>query len=78
MQPFVLNPKRIVIVGDPRQLPATLMSENKAKTRFERSLFERLSDAGHPVYMLTVQYRMHSTIRKFPSDKFYGGKLEDA
>jgi len=54
------------------------MSENKAKTRFERSLFERLSDAGHPVYMLTVQYRMHSTIRKFPSDKFYGGKLEDA
>jgi senataxin len=54
------------------------MSENKVETRFERSLFERLSDAGQPVHMLTVQYRMHGAIRKFPSDNFYRGQLEDA
>jgi senataxin len=53
------------------------MSDNKELTRFERSLFERLSDAGQPVHMLTVQYRMHSIIRKFPSDNFYESKLKD-
>jgi senataxin len=54
------------------------MSDNKELTRFGRSLFERLSDAGEPVHMLTMQYRMHSIIRKFPSDHFYNGKLKDA
>lgn len=33
----------------------------------EISLFERLERAGHPVHMLTVQYRMHPEIRAFPS-----------
>ncbi len=54
------------------------MSDNKDLTQFERSLFERLSDAGQPVETLTIQYRMHSIIRKFPSDNFYEGRLQDA
>lgn len=33
----------------------------------EVSLFERLENAGYPVHMLTVQYRMHPEIRAFPS-----------
>ena len=28
--------------------------------------------------MLSIQYRMESTIRQFPSDQFYQGKLTDA
>jgi len=52
LHPFILNPERVVFVGDPNQLPATIMSENKDKTKFERSLFERLRDAGQPVHML--------------------------
>jgi len=32
LQPFIMNPKRVVFVGDPRQLPATLMSDNKDLT----------------------------------------------
>jgi len=43
----------------------------------ERSLFERLQDAGHPVLMLTTQYRMHPQIRAFPSNRFYRGLLSD-
>ena len=68
MCPFNLNPQRVVFIGDHKQLPATIMSDNKDLTRFDRSLFERLVDGGQPVLRLTVQYRMHKTIRQFPSD----------
>lgn len=78
LHPFCLNPMRVVFVGDHKQLPATIMSDNKDLTKYERSLFERLVDAGQPVVRLTVQYRMHPIIRKFPSDAFYDGKLTDA
>ena len=37
------------------------------RLNLEISLFERLERAGHPVHMLTVQYRMHPEIRAFPS-----------
>ena len=68
----------MVLVGDPRQLPATVTSERAAQAGLGRSLFERLERAGHEVVMLNVQYRMHPEIRQFPSDMFYQGKLIDA
>lgn len=47
--------KKCVLVGDPQQLPATVLSM-KAKARLmERSLFERLQQGGCPVHMLMVQ-----------------------
>ncbi len=77
LAPLVLNPKRVVLVGDHKQLPATIFSDNKENTLFERSLFERLHSAGIKIYTLKVQYRMHSIIRAFPSLHFYENKLED-
>lgn len=44
----------------------------------ERSLFERLQQAGCPVKLLNLQYRMHPAIRQFPSTHFYNGALCDA
>ena len=41
-------------------------------------MFERFIDAGMQKHMLEVQYRMYPTIRKFPSDAFYEGKLNDS
>ena len=64
-------------MGDPQQLPATVKSAKGKELELERSLFERLQRAGCPVKMLSVQYRMHPEIRQFPSDYFYGGRLED-
>lgn len=64
-------------MGDPQQLPATVKSAKGKELELERSLFERLQRAGCPVKMLSVQYRMHPAIRQFPSDYFYGGRLED-
>jgi len=63
------------MVGDPQQLPATVLSAAAKALNFERSLFERLQAAGWPVKLLSVQYRMHRAIRAFPSNHFYGGAL---
>ena len=42
-------------VGDPKQLPATVMSGLASKFLYECSMFERLQRAGYPVIMLTKQ-----------------------
>ena len=39
-------------------IPATVISPEAEKSGLGVSLFERLERAGHPVVMLTVQYRM--------------------
>ncbi|KAH9621750.1 hypothetical protein KSS87_008585 [Heliosperma pusillum] len=62
-------------VGDPKQLPATVLSSVASRYMYECSMFERLQRAGHPVIMLTEQYRMHPEISSFPSLHFYDGKL---
>jgi senataxin len=57
--PLRLGCRRLVLVGDPRQLPATVLSKSAAQAGLGRSLFERLERADHEVVMLTIQYRMH-------------------
>ncbi|KAJ1700232.1 hypothetical protein LUZ63_000011 [Rhynchospora breviuscula] len=66
---------KCVMVGDPKQLPATVISNIASKFSYECSMFERLQRAGHPVIMLTEQFRMHPEICRFPSLHFYDGKL---
>ena len=78
LQPLTAGAKSVVLVGDPQQLPATILSEAARAVAMERSLFERLQAEGCPVALLSVQYRMHPEIRSFPSLHFYQGKLEDA
>ena len=78
LQPLCFGARRVVLVGDPQQLPATILSEAGKAMAMERSLFERLQAQGCPVVMLQVQYRMHPEIRSFPSRHFYQGLLQDA
>ncbi|XP_073271318.1 uncharacterized protein [Primulina huaijiensis] len=68
---------KCIMVGDPKQLPATVISTVANKYLFQCSMFERLQRAGHPVIMLTQQYRMHPEICSFPSSHFYEGKLQN-
>ncbi|KAG1331997.1 hypothetical protein COCNU_02G019650 [Cocos nucifera] len=49
------NGTKCIMVGDPRQLPATVLSNVASKFFFQCSMFERLQRAGHPVIMLTEQ-----------------------
>ncbi|CAL1385468.1 unnamed protein product [Linum trigynum] len=70
--------KQVFLVGDPVQLPATVISSTASKFGYCTSLFERFQRAGYPVNMLKVQYRMHPEIRHFPSSEFYDEALQDA
>jgi predicted DNA helicase len=77
--PFRFRPKKIVLVGDPQQLPAVVKSTAARRAGFDMSLMERLELTGrYKTHMLTEQYRMDSTIAKFPSGWFYEGKLATA
>lgn len=70
--------KKCVMVGDPNQLPPTVLSQAAASYNYEQSLFVRMQK-NHPdsVHLLDVQYRMHPEISKFPSLSFYDSKLKD-
>jgi senataxin len=46
-------------------------------TKYDRSLFQRLEEAGHDVHLLDTQYRMHPEISDFPRRIFYSGLLLD-
>ncbi|GKY98248.1 hypothetical protein MPSEU_000782500 [Mayamaea pseudoterrestris] len=72
-----LGNRHAVLVGDPQQLPATIFNVSGKTTKYDRSLFQRLEEAGEPVYMLNEQYRMHPQISHFPRHIFYDGTLLD-
>ncbi|CAF3705736.1 unnamed protein product [Adineta steineri] len=79
--PLRLGMNRIVLVGDPEQLPATILSRRALEAGLNQSLFERLYklfkyDLNNPIRMLNVQYRMHDEICKFPSMHIYRSKLK--
>ncbi|KAG6711208.1 hypothetical protein I3842_05G042000 [Carya illinoinensis] len=75
--PLANGCKQVFLVGDPVQLPATVISPIAEKFGYGTSLFKRFQRAGYPVTMLKTQYRMHPEIRSFPSREFYAQSLED-
>jgi len=74
--PLHLDPMRLLAVGDPMQLPASVASPSAVEWGLGRSLHERLTvDLGQSQTMLDVQYRMKPEISEFPSNQFYDGRL---
>lgn len=69
---------KCILVGDPKQLPPTVLSKVASRFQYEQSLFVRMQ-ANHPndVHLLDTQYRMHPEISRFPSSTFYDGRLQD-
>ncbi len=74
----LLRAKRLVLAGDHCQLPPTVISQEAAEEGFAVSLQERLVESfGASVCQtLSVQYRMHEQIMRYPSAQFYQGKLK--
>ncbi|CAI8501126.1 unnamed protein product [Hanseniaspora opuntiae] len=74
--PLRYGAKQIIMVGDPNQLPPTVISKVATESNYDESLFSRLAKENSP-YLLNIQYRMHPEISNFPSKKFYESKLEN-
>lgn len=76
--PLKYGCSKCILVGDPKQLPPTVLSREAARFSYEQSLFVRMQ-ANHPsdVHLLDTQYRMHPEISQYPSKAFYDGRLLD-
>jgi len=79
--PLKLGFMKMVMVGDPAQLPATVSSLAAKQQNFSISLFARLFKhfefaEDSPIQHLYTQYRMASDIMAWPNQYFYGGKLK--
>ena len=73
----ISHANKVVMAGDHKQLPPTILNERAKKQGLEKTLFERmLKIHGKKIKsMLSVQYRMNTDIMEFPSDQFYNGRL---
>ena len=76
--PLKYGCSKCILVGDPKQLPPTVLSREAARFQYEQSLFVRMQ-LNHPtdIHLLDTQYRMHPEISMFPSKEFYEGRLLD-
>eukprot|EP00927_Polykrikos_kofoidii_P041198 TRINITY_DN35118_c0_g1_i1.p1 TRINITY_DN35118_c0_g1~~TRINITY_DN35118_c0_g1_i1.p1 ORF type:complete len:1268 (+),score=240.36 TRINITY_DN35118_c0_g1_i1:58-3804(+) len=72
------DPCKMLLVGDPYQLAASVVSRGGTARHFDRSLMGRLFAAGEPYSMLNRQHRMHPDIADFPARHFYKGLLRNA
>ena len=74
--PLQLLPQRLLLVGDPKQLPPLVESKS---VLLSMSLQERLMEyCGQRAVLLREQYRMVPGICAWPSVKFYGGNLQNS
>jgi predicted DNA helicase len=76
----ILRADRLILAGDPYQLPPTILSSEAAAGGLAVSLMERLM-ATHGTVVgrrLQVQYRMHKVIGGFSSEACYEGELQAA
>ncbi|KAJ3217591.1 DEAD-box type RNA helicase [Clydaea vesicula] len=76
--PLKYGAKKCILVGDPNQLPPTVLSNLGKEYQYEQSLFQRIMlSIPNQVHLLSIQYRMHPMISSFPSKLFYESKLID-
>lgn len=69
----------LVLAGDPKQLPPTVVSQDEATNAgLSSTLFERCSARwpAEATTMLTTQYRMSDALMQYPSQAHYEGRLE--
>lgn len=74
----VLKGKRLVLVGDHKQLSPTVKSRKAQELGLSTTLMDKLIYRSPEVYLLNEQYRMHQRIMSFSNQKFYGGQLKAA
>ncbi|XP_048877354.1 probable helicase senataxin isoform X2 [Brienomyrus brachyistius] len=85
--PMVYRCPALILVGDPEQLPPTVVSQTAKEKKYDQSLMARLWRCLHhivrenprissPIIFLNWQYRMHPDICEFPSKYIYNKALK--
>lgn len=77
----LLRATKVVMAGDPFQLPPTVVAKEAVDEGLSSTLFERLAAgewADEYVTLLRVQHRMHEALMAFPNKQTYSGQLRAA
>lgn len=68
--------ERVILAGDHQQLPPTVKCVEAARGGLGRTLMQKIAQRRpETVSLLTMQYRMHEDIMRFPSHWFYQDAL---
>ncbi|KAM5328344.1 putative helicase senataxin isoform 1-T2 [Glossophaga mutica] len=87
LTPLIHRCNKLILVGDPKQLPPTVISLKAQEYGYDQSMMARFcklleENVEHnvsgrlPVLQLSVQYRMHPDICLFPSNYVYSRSLK--
>ncbi|XP_026370022.3 probable helicase senataxin isoform X1 [Ursus arctos] len=87
LTPLIHRCNKLILVGDPKQLPPTVISMKAQEYGYDQSMMARFyklleDNVEHnmigrlPILQLTVQYRMHPDICLFPSNYVYNRSLK--
>lgn len=68
--------EKVIMAGDPFQLPPTVKSQEAARKGLTETLLEKTIGRQKGTTLLRTQYRMNAQIMQFSNNEFYGGKLE--
>lgn len=69
--------QRVVVVGDPKQLPPTVIDQSCQEACLGRSWMSAIYEIyPNSVHLLDTQYRMDPEILRFPNEQFYDGRIQ--
>lgn len=71
----ITKAQKVILAGDPLQLPPTVRSEQAKKMGIETTLIEKCLQRLTNVSLLNTQYRMNETIMGFSNVQFYANAL---
>lgn len=74
----ILKSNRVVLAGDPYQLPPTVKNREAEKKGFTETLLEKSLAIHGRNALLEVQYRMNEPIMGYSNTYFYDGRLKAA
>ncbi|WP_018249299.1 IGHMBP2 family helicase [Orenia marismortui] len=73
----LVKANKVILLGDHKQLPPTILNQRAKEKGLDKSLFERLVEihGSNAKEVLELQYRMNKDIMNFASQEFYNQKL---
>lgn len=74
----ITKASKVVLAGDPFQLPPTVKSMEAQRRGFNITLIEKCLQRLEGASLLNMQYRMHERIMGFSNKEFYNGALQAA